>query len=67
MSEAEKDAEIARLRERCALLDSFLGECIRHHYYDDTKVSQTWQAATLSHRHNFSNRVGLVAVYLTVC
>ena len=39
---AEKDAEIARLHKRCALLDSLLGECIRHHYYDDTEVSQTW-------------------------
>ena len=39
---AEKDAEIARLQKRCALLDSLLGECIRHHYYDDTEVSQTW-------------------------
>jgi hypothetical protein len=29
---AEKDAEIARLQKRCALLDSLLGECIRHHY-----------------------------------
>jgi hypothetical protein len=27
---------------RCALLDSLLGECLRHHYYDDDKVSQTW-------------------------
>ena len=33
---------IWRLQQRCALLDSLLGECIRHHYYDDTKVSQTW-------------------------
>jgi len=39
---AEKDAEIARLQKRCALLDSLLGECIRHHYYDDAEVSQTW-------------------------
>jgi hypothetical protein len=38
----EKDAEITRLRKRCALLDSLLGECLRHHYYDDTEVSQTW-------------------------
>jgi hypothetical protein len=37
---AEKDAEIARLQRRYALLDSLLGECIRHHYYDDTEVSQ---------------------------
>jgi hypothetical protein len=42
MTESEKDAEIARLRERCALLDSLLGECLRHHYYDDVEVSQTW-------------------------
>ena len=39
---AEKDAEIARLQKRCGFLDSLLGECIRHHYYDDTEVSQTW-------------------------
>ena len=39
---AEKDTEIARLQKRCALLDSLLCECIRHHYYDDTEVSQTW-------------------------
>ena len=39
---AEKDSEIARLQKRCALLDSLLGECIRHHYYDDAEVSQTW-------------------------
>ncbi len=42
MEVAEKDAEIARLQKRCALVDSLLGECIRHHYYDDTEVSQTW-------------------------
>jgi hypothetical protein len=23
-------------------LDSLLGECLRHHYYDDAAVSQTW-------------------------
>ena len=38
---AEKDAEIARLQKRCALLDSLLGECIWNHYYDDAEVSQT--------------------------
>jgi hypothetical protein len=40
--EAGKDAEIARLRERVALLDGLLGECLRHHYYDDDQVSQSW-------------------------
>jgi hypothetical protein len=34
--------EVARLRERVALLDSLLGECLRHHYYDDDQVSQSW-------------------------
>jgi hypothetical protein len=37
-----KDTEIARLRQRCALLDSLLGEALRHKYIDDDKVSQTW-------------------------
>ena len=41
---AEKDVEIARLRERVALLDSLLGECLRHHYYDEARVSQSWLA-----------------------
>jgi hypothetical protein len=41
---AEKDAEITRLRERVALLDGLLGECLRHHYYDDDQVSQSWLA-----------------------
>ena len=40
--EAEKDEEIAWLRERVGLLDSLLGECLRHHYYDDARVSQSW-------------------------
>jgi hypothetical protein len=35
MTESEKDQEVTRLRERCALLDSLLGECLRHRYYDD--------------------------------
>jgi len=42
MEVAEKGAEFARLQKRCALVDSLLGDCIRHHYYDDTEVSQTW-------------------------
>jgi hypothetical protein len=37
-----KDTEIARLRQRCALLDALLGEALRHKYIDDDKVSQTW-------------------------
>lgn len=37
-----KDTEIARLRQRCALLNSLLGEALRHKYIDDDKVSQTW-------------------------
>ena len=40
MTESEKDQEIARLRERCALLDSLLGECLRHQYYDEAAVSR---------------------------
>jgi hypothetical protein len=45
MSESEtKDVEIARLRERVALLDSLLGECLRQHYYDEARVSQSWLA-----------------------
>ena len=39
---AEKDSEFARLQKRCTLLDSLLGECVQHHYYDDAEVSQTW-------------------------
>jgi hypothetical protein len=39
---AEKDAEITRLRERVALLDGLLGECLRHHYYDDNACSPSW-------------------------
>ncbi len=42
ITEADKDATIAWLQKRCALLDSLLGECLRHHYYDDAAVSQTW-------------------------
>jgi hypothetical protein len=39
---ADRDEEIGRLRERVALLDSLLGECLRHHYYDDARVSLSW-------------------------
>jgi hypothetical protein len=39
---ADKDEEIGRPRERVALLDSLLGECLRHHYYDDARVSLSW-------------------------
>jgi hypothetical protein len=42
ITEADKDATIASLQKRCALLDSLLWECLRHHYYDDAAVSQTW-------------------------
>jgi hypothetical protein len=42
ITEADKDATIAGLQKRCALLDSLLGECLRHRYYDDAAVSQTW-------------------------
>jgi len=42
MTESEKDQEVTRLRERCALLDSLLGECLRHRYYDDAQVSHSW-------------------------
>ena len=35
-------AEITRLRKHVALLDGLLGECLRHHYYDDDQVSQSW-------------------------
>jgi len=42
--EAEKDEEIIRLRQRVALLDGLLGKCLRHHYYDDDQVSQSWLA-----------------------
>jgi hypothetical protein len=42
--EAEKDAEITRLRERCALLDSLLGEAIRHKYIDESACSPSWLA-----------------------
>lgn len=35
MTESEKNAEIVRLRERCALLESLLGEGIRHHYFNE--------------------------------
>ena len=44
MTESDKDTEIARLRERGARLDALLGECLRHHYYDDAQVSQSWLA-----------------------
>jgi hypothetical protein len=39
---AEKDAEITRLRERAALLDSFLGEALRHKYIDESECSPRW-------------------------
>jgi hypothetical protein len=39
---AEKDAEIARLRKRCALLQSLLGEGIRAGYFDPAKCSPSW-------------------------
>ena len=42
ITEADKDATIAWLQKRSVLLDSLLGECLRHHYYDDAAVSQTW-------------------------
>ena len=35
MTESEKNAEIVRLRERCALLESLLGEGIRNHYFNE--------------------------------
>ena len=28
--------------DKAVILDSLLGECLRHHYYDDAEVSQTW-------------------------
>jgi hypothetical protein len=42
MTESEKDLEIAWLRERCALLDSLLGEALRHNYIDESACSPTW-------------------------
>ena len=42
--EPEKDAEITRLRERCALLDSLLGEALRHKYIDENECSPRWLA-----------------------
>lgn len=42
MSEEEKDVEIARLRTRCALLESLLGEGIRHHYFNEAVCSASW-------------------------
>jgi len=42
ITEADKDATIAWLQKRCALLDNLLGECLRRHYYNDAAVSQTW-------------------------
>jgi hypothetical protein len=41
---AEKDQELARLRERCALLDSLLGEALRHKYIDESACPATWLA-----------------------
>jgi hypothetical protein len=41
---AEKNAEITRLRERCALLDSLLGEALRHKYIDESECSPRWLA-----------------------
>jgi hypothetical protein len=38
----QKDREIARLRERCALLESLLGEGIRGGYFDPSKCSASW-------------------------
>ena len=42
ITEADKDAMIAWLQKRCALLDNLLGECLRRHYYNDAAVSRTW-------------------------
>ena len=42
ITEADKDATIAWLQKRCALLDNLLGEFLRHHYDNDAAVSQTW-------------------------
>jgi hypothetical protein len=39
--ETEIDAEITRLRERCALLDSLLGEAIRHGYLNERECPPT--------------------------
>lgn len=44
LTESEKDTEIARLRERGALLDSLLGEALRHKYIDESTCSPAWLA-----------------------
>jgi hypothetical protein len=38
----EADAEIARLKERCALLDSLLVEVLRSGYLNETACSPSW-------------------------
>jgi hypothetical protein len=43
-SQDAQAAEITRLRERCALLDSLLGEALRHKYIDESACSPTWLA-----------------------
>ena len=34
--------EIQQLREKKVLFESLLGECIRHHYYDEAACSPSW-------------------------
>jgi hypothetical protein len=41
-TEADKDATIAWFQKRCTLLDALLGECLRHHYYNEAVVPQMW-------------------------
>jgi hypothetical protein len=47
-NEKPRKAEIARLRERCALLDSLLVEALRHKYIDESECSPRWLAEARS-------------------
>ena len=57
MTESEKNAEIVRLRERCALLESLLGEGIRHHYFNEAVCFSVMAFGSEPRGHAFSRIV----------
>jgi hypothetical protein len=41
---SDQAADIQRLETRCSLLDSLLGEALRHKYVDESSCSPSWLA-----------------------
>jgi SOS response regulatory protein OraA/RecX len=65
---AEKDAEIANLQTRCALLEQLLGECVRNKYYDDKACSPSWlEEAVHSDRRGACRTSRQVASHIWRC